>query len=284
MVSIPFMMKIIYDRPQKQLICYRRGVKDSFWDGHWRDTDIWGAYRSMSKHNLVARITKKYLCPHNGPILEGGCGVGQFVYSLSEVGYKCIGIDIAEETITRAQMVNPSLQLEVMDVKELDFPDNHLAGYWSMGVIEHFFEGYDDIVSEMRRVVKPGGYVFVTVPVMSLLRRIKAFLGAYESAPLKIKNGIMADEFYQFIVPHEKLVNDFTRKGFELVEMRNKGGMKGLGDDLMVSKSLLRAISRLRSKNIVFKCLVKLLDVVLSPVTGHMGLFVFKQMSSRGGK
>jgi ubiquinone/menaquinone biosynthesis C-methylase UbiE len=228
---------------------------------------------------LVGRVTKKYLRSQDGPILEGGCGVGQFVYLLSEAGYKCIGIDIAEETIKRARKANPSLNLEIMDVRELEFPDNYFAGYWSLGVIEHFFEGYDEILNEMSRVVKPGGDIFVTVPVMSLQRRLKAFFGFYETASEEINNKFSKSDFYQFIFTHKKLINNFTKNGLELVEIRNKGGIKGLGDEVAIFKAPFRFISGLRNKNIVFKSLVKLLDIILSPVAGHMGLFVFKKQN-----
>jgi ubiquinone/menaquinone biosynthesis C-methylase UbiE len=234
-------------------------------------------YKLMSKHNLIKRITKKYLRPQNGPILEGGCGVGQFVYSLSEAGYTCVGIDIAKETIKRAQKTNPSLNLKVMDVRDLKFPDNYFAGYWSLGVIEHFFEGYDEILNEMYRVIKPGGHLFISAPTMSLLRKLKAFFGVYEIASGEIKNAFNKSDFYQFIFPHKKLINDFTKKGLELVEVRDTGGIKGLKDEVTLFKTILKFISEQRNKNIVFKSFVKSLDIVLSQVSGHMGLFVFKK-------
>ena len=271
------MMKIVYDSPLKQLVCYRNSAKDSFWDSHWNDTDILRTYKSMSKYSLVGRITRKYLRLQDGPILEGGCGVGQFVYSLSEAGYKCIGIDTAAETIKRARKANPSLNLKVMDIRMLEFPDEYFAGYWSLGVIEHFFEGYDDILNEMYRVVKPGGYIFVTVPIMSLLRRLNAFCGVYEIASAERENEFSKDDFYQFVLPNKRIIADFENKGLELIEMRNKGGIKGLADEVMILKAPSKFISSMRNKNFFCKCLVKLLDVVLSPVTGHMRLFVFKK-------
>ena len=43
--------------------------------------------------------------------------------------------------------------------------------------IEHFIDGYDAILSEMYRVIKEGGYLFLTVPSMSIIRKVKAALG-----------------------------------------------------------------------------------------------------------
>ena len=270
-------MQVLYDSSEKRLVCYRKKSDNAFWDIHWSKEDILRSHNSMSKYNLVIRVTKKYIHPDDGPILEGGCGVGQFVYLLSEGGYECIGIDTAEKTIKRVQRTNPSLNLKIMDVRDLKFPDNYLAGYWSMGVIEHFFHGYNDILNEMHRVVKPGGYLFVTVPVMSVLRRVKAYFGFYERVNNSVQNDLNKSAFYQFILPHEKIINDFKKKGLKFVEMRSKGGIKGLNDEIMIFKSLFRLISELRNKNIVFKSLSKLLEIILSPLAGHMKLFVFRK-------
>lgn len=270
-------MKVIYDRAQNQLVCYRKDINNSFWENHWRNTDISSLYKSLSKYNLLRRITKKYLSPQDGLILEGGCGIGQFVYSLSQAGYECIGIDTAEETVAKIKSLYPALNVTVMDVRKLDFPDNYFAGYWSIGVIEHFLEGYDDILNEMFRVVKPGGYMFVRVPVMSFLRRLKAFFGLYETISSNNNENISKVYFYQFIFSHKKIINDFAKKELELVEMRNKGGIKGSGDEIPMLKAALQYIAQLRNKNLVFKSFVKLLDIILSPITGHTCLFVFKK-------
>jgi ubiquinone/menaquinone biosynthesis C-methylase UbiE len=270
-------MKSFYEKATGCLVCYKEHVGDSFWDNHWGDTDIATLYKSLSKYNLITRITKKYLSPKDGPILEGGCGVGQFVYSLSKAEYECVGVDVARATIANVKNLYPSLNLRVMDIRKIDFPNNYFAGYWSLGVIEHYIEGYNKILDEMFRVVQPGGYIFVQVPIMCLLRRLKALFGLYETAPAESKNNFSKANFYQFVFPPRKLINDFTKQGLELVEMRSNAGIKGLGDEVVILKARLRFISELRNKNIVLKGLVKLLDLVLSPVTGHMRLFVFKK-------
>jgi len=53
------------------------------------------------------------------------------------------------------------------DVRKLNFPDHYFDGYWSLGVIEHFYKGYDEIIHKIYRVLHPGGFLFLTVPEMS---------------------------------------------------------------------------------------------------------------------
>lgn len=133
-------MKKVYDKTQKRLICYKENSDSNFWDEHWRDFDILNIYRSLSKYNLVRRVTQRYSSPENGPILEGGCGLGQFVYSISEAGYKCVGVDTAEKTIAKIKSLYPTLDVALMDIKQLEFPDNYFAGYWSGGSLNIFLK------------------------------------------------------------------------------------------------------------------------------------------------
>ena len=127
----------------------------------------------------VTRITRKYLRPVDGVILEGGCGDAVHVAALAASGYRCIGIDSAEQTVSALQSAFPELDVRLGDVRHLDFDDAAFAGYWSIGVIEHFWDGYGPIVQEMSRVVRTGGYLFLTFPYMSPVRRLKARLGLY---------------------------------------------------------------------------------------------------------
>jgi SAM-dependent methyltransferase len=268
-------MKIIYDKKTKQLVYYGDAPSTVFWDGHWRDSDLESIYNSMSPHNLIVRKTAKYLKPADGEILEGGCGIGQFVHSLNKAGFCCTGVDTAEETIFRARKINPNLK--IMDIRSLDYQDSAISGYWSLGVIEHFWSGYGDILDEMYRVLKPQGYAFIIVPSMSRLRRLKAAFGIYEKAPKKIKDIYQRNEFYQFILSPKKVVQDFSEKGFKLVEFRYSGGTKGIRDEIPLLRAFVSSLERLKNKNLTFRILNKGLDILLAPISGHTALYIFQK-------
>ena len=263
----------IYDSKTKGLLCYKQ--KD--WDNHWSNQDIRKLHESVSKHNIVNRITRKYLKPDDGPILEAGCGLGQFVHSISDIGYDCIGIDTAQDTIAKIKSIYPDLNVNVMDVQKIEYPSDLFAGYWSLGVIEHFSEGYELALQEMFRVIKPGGYAFVAVPIMSPLRRLKVHLGLYETNVNINYNNADGVSFYQFVFSSKKLINDFYKTGFKKISSISLSGIKGLGDEIPILKSSLRRISSWRKKNLAGKCFVKALDMLLSLSTGHMRLFIFQR-------
>ncbi len=165
-----------YDEINKRLLYFRKKVdgKD-LWDNHWlktlnEDRKLIYSYKPKS---LVCKITSKFLTPRDGPILEGGCGLGYNVYHLSKLNYKIIGVDNANKTIELIKKQNPELNFQFGDVRKLSYQKNYFAGYWSLGVIEHFFDGFSQIALEMKRVIKPNGFLFLTFPYMSPFRKLK---------------------------------------------------------------------------------------------------------------
>lgn len=154
-------MEIKYDKEHDRLAYFGERADCHFWDTLWESTSVKKDILSGKNELFVYPITKKFLKPDKQvKILEGGCGKGSYVYSLDYRGYDAYGIDYATETISKIKAVMPELKVATGDVRKLPFENNFFDGYWSLGVIEHFWEGFDDIAMEMNRVLKKDGYVF----------------------------------------------------------------------------------------------------------------------------
>ena len=111
--------------------------------------------------------------------------MGHQVHALNCQGYKARGIDFAEKTVHRVKEAVPELDIRVGDVRNLPIETNGLDGYVSIGVIEHFWEGYEAILSEMARTLKTKGFLFLDFPYMSPLRRFKVRQGKYSVGTIK---------------------------------------------------------------------------------------------------
>lgn len=59
----------------------------------------------------------------------------------------------------------PKLRFILEDATKLSFPDNSFDLVYSISVIEHIYEKYTNAINEMLRVLKPGGYMYLTFPV-----------------------------------------------------------------------------------------------------------------------
>lgn len=132
-----------YDIRNNRLIFTREVANSTFWDDHWNFTDLRKVAFSVSRYSLVVKLTTKFLNFSNEPILEGGCGTGQYVFALKKAGFECIGVDYAKNTVKKINELIPEIDVQYGDVRKLNFDDNFFAGYWSPGVIEHFLEGSD---------------------------------------------------------------------------------------------------------------------------------------------
>jgi SAM-dependent methyltransferase len=106
-------------------------------------------------------------------ILEAGCGSGRFVKYLSDRGFACAGIEFNADTVRNVLAKWPGLEVVQGDVLHMPYADDTFAGLLAIGLIEHFEEGPERVLAELRRVLKPGGIALITVPCLNGLRRLK---------------------------------------------------------------------------------------------------------------
>ncbi len=99
-------------------------------------------------------------------ILDIGCGAGYGSYKLIRAGAKKVyGVDIIANSIEYCQThhFNPRLFFKQGDITHLDFDDNSFDQICAFEVIEHI-KNYEKAVSELLRVLKPGGLLIISTP------------------------------------------------------------------------------------------------------------------------
>jgi len=97
---------------------------------------------------------KKYL---KGRLLDFGCGSKPYKNLLDVKEY--IGLDIEESGHS-----HKNEQVDVYyDGKTIPFDDNNFDSVFSSEVLEHIFN-LEQILNELHRVIKPGGYMLITLP------------------------------------------------------------------------------------------------------------------------
>lgn len=107
---------------------------------------------------LVKQIPKG-----SNSILDIACGTGKSTEPLVETGLKVTGTDhdplMIEEAKKQAQLKKLSIDYIVSDVENLQFPDSHFDVV-TVGTAFHFFVN-ERAISEIKRVLRPGGLLFV---------------------------------------------------------------------------------------------------------------------------
>ena len=125
----------------------------------------------LCEHQTIRPLLLRHL-PRQGMILESGCGLGRWVFYLRSLGYDIIGIDLAPEALREAKAFDPEVPIQEGDVLHSDFPDGCFHAAISLGVVEHFEEGPQQALSELRRLLKPGGLLFISVPIQNTVRKL----------------------------------------------------------------------------------------------------------------
>lgn len=261
-----------YLTDKKALAFYKQQATSEFWDKHWSVVDLQTTLQKSTDDRLFIPAVKRHL-PKGSVVLEGGCGMGHIVHALQYQGYKAIGIDFASETIESIKKAMPELDVRFGDVRALDIPDASLDGYISVGVIEHFWDGYTPIINEMQRTLRTGGFLFVSFPYMSPLRRLKAFLKLYPMAKKQELDG-KVDAFYQFAFFSSHVQADLEALGFQLKEFLTYSGIKGFKDEVSLLQPWLQEVYngkhaiRLRSR----------LERLFKPFASHCALLVMQKI------
>jgi ubiquinone/menaquinone biosynthesis C-methylase UbiE len=107
---------------------------------------------------LLARV------PRGARVLDVGCGAGEFAYALREAGAVPIGVDVAREPLRRAAQRDPALDLRLWAPgAPLPLDDASVDIAWAGEVLEHVVD-LAPWLSEVRRVVRPGGELLLSTP------------------------------------------------------------------------------------------------------------------------
>ncbi|HEX3053959.1 MAG TPA: class I SAM-dependent methyltransferase [Aggregatilineaceae bacterium] len=108
---------------------------------------------------FAARVAGK------GPVCDMGCGPGQIARYLRDCGVNDIlGMDIAPGMIEQARKLNPDIVFRVGDMRAIEEQDNAWAGISAFYSIIHIpREEVADVLREWWRVLKPGGWVLLTI-------------------------------------------------------------------------------------------------------------------------
>jgi len=185
----------------------------SFWERTSIDKELEEAKNDYPK--ILSAITEN--SHKDSVVLEGGCGLGKFLFYLREKDYKnLIGVDLTDEPLQLIKQRDSLMDVRKGDVNNLPVVDNSVDLYLSMGVIEHFESGPGKALDEAFRVIKKNGILIVAVPYLNIYR---GTIRKYFTLPLlklfkpsfRNKNRI----FYQYYYSKRDLKKFIEVSGFE---------------------------------------------------------------------
>lgn len=152
--------------------------------------------------------------PGRGRLLDFACAAGYFFELAGKRGWEAHGVDIGEWTLAVAR-ARGLKNLHVGNLRDLRFPDQYFDVVYAAQVLEHLHDPRKELM-EMRRILRPGGILYVDVP-------------NYRTLP----NMLGKDDFLLNMPPQH--INYFTPRtlntlleavGFRAIRIRSSSGLK----------------------------------------------------------
>jgi 2-polyprenyl-3-methyl-5-hydroxy-6-metoxy-1,4-benzoquinol methylase len=162
--------------------------------------------------------------------LDVGCGQGRFAAELRRAGFTVVAADVAEEPLRRARASYPALDFRLLPLQApWPLEDAAFDVVWAGETIEHVVDtaGW---LSEVRRVLRPGGILVLSTPAHGRL----AMLGLAVSGRKFDAHFDPRADHLRFYSSRSlaRLLADF---GFHDIEVRGAGGLPGARRMLLAS-------------------------------------------------
>jgi SAM-dependent methyltransferase len=142
-----------------------RAHYESFWADAPLDPEPWAWERRRALLLAEARPGER--------VLDLGCGAGRFVAALRDAGADPVGVEIAEAALERARRNAPGADLRLLEPDgSLPLEPGSVDLVWCSEVLEHVADT-EHLLLEVRRVLRRGGRLLITVPFHG---RVKAAL------------------------------------------------------------------------------------------------------------
>ena len=165
------------------------------WDEHWRTyAAVQHDALSLRWDGILDLVDRRVPI---GRTLEAGCGLGKYVLYAADRNAKVVGIDFVAQAVAAVKARRPDAHVAVADLGKLPFGDRVFETVLCLGVLEHFEGGASGYMTELVRVLAPGGWLLVTVPYANLLKRRRATRRGADVVP---GDGAAPDgqSFYQY--------------------------------------------------------------------------------------
>jgi len=208
----------------------------SIYDDSWEKEPLFKYIDALKWHVIEKALPKR----PNGEILELGGGTGHWTIPLAKSGHRVTMIEIsggmlsvALEKIKAARLEN-LVELRHGDMEKLDdFPSDHYDLVLTTGGSLNYCSDYRQVIRQMRRVCKPGGYVFVDPT--SRFHHLPDLLKAKDFETIRdlLQAGNISVEFQGLRV---------QRHDFEIKELLNSLEEEGLTPSMIVGNSVIVGI------------------------------------------
>jgi 2-polyprenyl-6-hydroxyphenyl methylase/3-demethylubiquinone-9 3-methyltransferase len=155
-------------------------------------------------------------------VLDLGCGEGAFAAELARAGADVLAVDVAAEPLRRARAAHPELSTQLIDGEgEWEIADASFDVVWAGEVIEHVADTAR-WMSELRRVLRPGGRLLLSTPQLG---RAQLLASALSQRAFAARFDPQSDHLRHY--SRATLCELIAGFGFERLDLRSAAGPRG---------------------------------------------------------
>jgi SAM-dependent methyltransferase len=162
-------------------------------------------------------------CPPGGIVLDAACGTGKYFALVLDSGRRVVGTDQSTGMLARARARFPSVPLERVGLQELAFEAEFDAAM-CIDAMEHVPpDDWPRVVGNLRRALRPGGHLYLTVEEVED-RELEAAFADATARGLPVVRGELAREGYHYYPSRGQVAGWLDQAGLEVVAQEDSPG------------------------------------------------------------
>ncbi len=187
-----------------------------YWDDKYAREHIAGKSAAEFEKQAFWPLLKRQLTAERR-YLAVGCGVGGWNLHLKEQGYTAEGIDIAARTVRALTEYDPDLKVKVASMTAIPYSDAIFDGVLAIGTLEYVENKVPQALAEVHRILKPGGFFFLEVPIANSMRTSVYLPLKRLEKVVKMQQG-KKPTFSNYLFDRSELRQLLTSAGFTVAE------------------------------------------------------------------
>lgn len=175
-------------------------------------------YSADVQYEWVARLLRTV--PDGGTVLDAPCGTGRYFPLVAAAGRRVAGVDQSAGMLAQARARGIAYSLERKTLQDLSYTGEFDA-VMTVDAMENVPpEDWPSVLANLRRAVRPGGHIYMTVEEVSQAHIEQAFQSlsarGLPAVPGEIVEGDVAG--YHYYPGRERVIGWFAAEGLTVVD------------------------------------------------------------------